>query len=84
MSSALAGCDMHSSFNSLPMLQSAAYQEMSLLSEARARLVEMSALDYRTTSTALDYRATALDYCGTASNYRVNAYSDLFYCNLIM
>lgn len=48
---------------------------MSLLSEARARLVEMSALDYRT---------TALDYCGTASNYRANAYSYLFYCNLIM
>lgn len=55
---------------------------MSLLSEARARLVEISALDYRTT--ALDYRATALDYCGTASNHRANAYSDLFYCNLIM
>lgn len=31
-----------------------AYQEMSLLSEARARLVEMSALDYRTTALKLD------------------------------
>lgn len=61
---------------------------MSLLSEARARLVEMSALDYRTQATALDYRATStalpVDYCGTASNYRANAYSYLFYCNLIM